>query len=69
MSLYVYGFINKISADTESVKYFLTDFRLLTKKQMSFWLEMAVIIAYEQPAIQRAIMPIINQITPMRTLQ
>lgn len=36
---------------------------------MSFWLEMAVIIAYKQPSIQRAIMPLINQITPLSNLQ
>ena len=69
VSTYVFGFMTKVEVNPESVKYLLTDFRLLSKKHMSFWLELAVIIAYENPQVERTIAPIIQQITPMKTLQ
>ena len=38
VSMFVYGFMEKFNLDGNKIKNFLTDYRLLTKKQMSFWL-------------------------------
>lgn len=69
VSTYVFGFMNKVQVSPDLVKYLLTDFRLLPKKHMNFWLELAVVIAYKRPDVQREIMPIVKEITSLNSIQ